>query len=780
MSARSNPAASAKKRTRAKSPARPRSCAEAGASFEVLGSKLAIPSLRPGLIDRTALVNRLSEASEARVISIAAPAGYGKTTLLAQWADRDPRPFAWVSLEQRDDDPVALLTYIASALDGIRAVDRAVFRGAAAASDSLWSTALPRLGGALAAMPEPIVLVLDDVHELHSRDCVDALEPLAKHLTAGSQLVLAGRADDGLPLARIRADRRLLEVGTPELALTDAEAYAVLSSAGAKMTKAEASRLNERTEGWIAGLHLAALFMQESGDTDVDSFAGDDKFVADYLRSEHLSRLRRPQLEFLTRTSVLDRLSASLCDEVLERTDSTKRLQSLADGNFFVIPLDHQRQWFRYHHLFRDLLRSELERNEPELVADLNRRAAAWCEQHDLPDAAIEYAAAANSTDDVARLISVHGLPYFRSGRVATVERWLAWFDDPELLLRHPAVAAFGAWVSALRGRSADAERYAFGLEHTQYDGPMPDGSSSPEPWAAIVRAMLCERGVRAMRTDAELALSELNEASYWRPPALLMNAAGLLFCGDVDGAVPMLELTAAESHGSGALYAGIVAHAELALLALERGDLDAAEGQLAQGEEFLEHQPIDEFVPAALHLAVGARLALAQGRAASARELLLSAMRMRAYFSRAIPWFAVQTRLQLAQAHIGIADVEGARILVREAEDLIQQRPDLGTLVEQERELRAQLANVASIDIGWASTLTAAELRVLPLLTTHLSFREIAERLFVSRNTVKSQAISIYRKLDASSRSEAIERAIELGLVDSPTSAAAGFTPTG
>jgi len=152
----------------------------------------------------------------------------------------------------------------------------------------------------------------------------------------------------------------------------------------------------------------------------------------------------------------------------------------------------------------------------------------------------------------------------------------------------------------------------------------------------------------------------------------------------------------------------------------------------------------------------------------------------MRAYFSRAIPWFAVQTRLQLAQAHIGIADVEGARILVREAADLIQQRPDLGTLVEQERELRAQLANVTTIDVGWASTLTAAELRVLPLLTTHLSFREIAERLFVSRNTVKSQAISIYRKLDASSRSEAIERAIELGLVDSPTSAASGFTPTG
>jgi LuxR family transcriptional regulator, maltose regulon positive regulatory protein len=782
MSGRSNPAASARKRARGKPPARrARSSAKAGASFEVLQSKLAIPSLRPGLIPRTGLVNRLKSASDARVFSIAAPAGYGKTTLLAQWAHDDPRPFAWVSLEQRDDDPVALLTYIAAALDRIHPVDRAVFRGAAAASDSLWSTALPRLGAALAAMPEPIVLVLDDVHELRHRDCVDALEPLAKHLTGGSQLVLSGRADDGMPLARIRADRRLLEVGIVDLALTDEEAHSLLSSVGAKVTKNDASELNVRAEGWVAGLHLAALFIQQEGEDAATSFAGDDKFVADYLRSEHLSHLRRGELGFLTRTSVLDRMSAQLCDEVLERSDSAKRLHALADGNFFVVPLDHHREWFRYHHLFRDLLRAELERAEPELGERLNRRAAAWCEAHDLPDAAIEYAAAADAVDEVARLVSTHALPFFRSGRVATVERWLAWFDDLDVLLRYPAVSAFAAWVSALRGRSGDAERYAYALEHTSYTGPMPDGTASPEPWAAVVRAMLCKRGVERMRADAELALAGLSDASFWRSPALLLSAVGLLFNDEPDAATALLERTVVESYGSGAVYAGVVSCAELALLALERDDLEGAESHLARGQEFLEHQPIDEYVPAALHLAAGARLALAQGRAASARELLLSAMRTRAYFSRAIPWFAVQTRLELARAHIGIADVEGARILVREAEDTIQHRPELGTLVEQARELREQLANVASIDIGWASTLTAAELRVLPLLTTHLSFREIAERLFVSRNTVKSQAISIYRKLDASSRSEAIDRAIELGLVDSPTSAtASGFTPTG
>jgi LuxR family transcriptional regulator, maltose regulon positive regulatory protein len=291
---------------------------------------------------------------------------------------------------------------------------------------------------------------------------------------------------------------------------------------------------------------------------------------------------------------------------------------------------------------------------------------------------------------------------------------------------------------------------------------------------------MLCRHGVAKMRADAELALAELSPSSFWRPPALLLVGVGLLLEGDLERAKELLEESAAEAVGSGAVYAGVVAHAELALLALGRGDLDRAGLELARAEEYLQNQPIEEYVPAAIQMAAGARLALEHGQAATARKLLVSAMRLRGYLSRAIPWFGIQTRLELARAHLSIADVDGARTLLREAEDVIQHRPEMGTLGRQAQELRAQLANVASFDGGWASTLTAAELRLLPLLTTHLSFREIAERLYVSRNTVKSQAISVYRKLDASSRSEAIERAIELGLVDAPVSPTPGFTPWG
>jgi LuxR family maltose regulon positive regulatory protein len=280
------------------------------------------------------------------------------------------------------------------------------------------------------------------------------------------------------------------------------------------------------------------------------------------------------------------------------------------------------------------------------------------------------------------------------------------------------------------------------------------------------------------MRADAERALEVLHPGSFWVPSAQLFLGVGFLLEGDVERAEEILAQTAEGAVGSGAIYVGVVAHSELALLALGRGDLVRAETELARANDFLEDQPIEEYLPATIQQAAGARLALESGQSATARRMLLRAMRMRGNLSRAVPWFAVQTMLELARSHLSLADVEGCRTLLREADDVIRRRPDLGNLREQIGELRSRLATAVGVDHGWASTLTAAELRLLPFLTTHLSFREIAERLFVSRNTVKSQAISVYRKLDASSRSEAIERAVQLGLVDTPVSPVQGFTP--
>ena len=778
-----NPAVEAPARTRRKSRRTTKPASKAGreaAAFEILQSKLEVPKLRDGLVSRSALVSRLRAPSSARVISIAAPAGYGKTTLLAQWAADDPRPFAWVSLDDRDNDPAAFLTYLSAAADGIRPVDASVFRGAASGADSLWTVGLPRLGAALAAIGKPMVLVLDDVHELRDRDCIDALEPIAKHLPDGAQLVLSGRAEERLPLARLRAAGRLLALGPAELALSDSEAKGLLTEAGVKVSAAEASSLNERTEGWVAGLYLAALFSKEVGSDELTRFSGDDRFVADYLRSEHLSRLKPSVLQFLTRTSILDRMCASVCDAVLERSDSARRLGALEQANLFLVPLDHRREWYRYRHLFRDTLRAELDRLEPELGEVLHHRAAAWYEQDGQPEAAIEHMGAAGDIDEVARLVGTFALPYYRSGRVVTVERWLKQLDDPTLLSRYPEVAAFGAFLNGLRGRPDDAERFWFALERSERDGPMSDGSSSPRVWAALVRAFLCRHGIEEMEADARLALRDLPSASIWHPTALALLGVSLLFEGDPETAEQVLEQTAEEAAGSGAIYPGVIAHSELALLALERGDGEKAEAGLAAARALLENQPLEEYVLAAIYLAASAQAAFARGQAATARELLVRAMRLRPQLTHAVPWFGVHTRLELARTHFALGDIEGARTLCREAFDVIAQRPELGTLRAQADELRDRLAGVASLDDGWASSLTAAELRLLPLLTTHLTFREIAERLYVSRNTVKTQAISVYRKLDASSRSEAIERALELGLVDAPVAAGPRFTPAG
>jgi LuxR family maltose regulon positive regulatory protein len=738
-----------------------------------------VPPPRPGLVERAVLLERLGRSRQHRFVSIVAPSGYGKTTTLAQWAARDERRFAWVSLDQRDNDPVVLLTYIAHALEAGGEVHPGVFSALAAAGESFWTRALPRISAALASRSEPIVLVLDDVHELDNHECLDALLALLPHVPHGSHIVLSGRTEAQVGLAKLRADGELLEVGPTALAFTDDEAKTLLAAAGIEMTVDEVHELNEHAEGWAAGLYLATLSL-DRGASSLASFGGDDRFVADYLSAEELDRVGAEELAFLLRTSVLDRMSGELCDAVLERDDSARMLEQLEAHNLFVVALDHRRRWFRYHNLFREMLRAELGRRDPSLVATLNLRAAEWYEANGEPESAIEHLAAGGDTDELARLVSACALPFHRGGRVTTVERWLALFDEPELLERYPAIAVFGAWTHALRGRPDAAERWAFAVEAADGEVTMPDGSPF-EAWAATVRALLCRDGVERMQADAELAANRLAAASPWRPVSLLLHAVAVLLSGELERAEGMLDEAADAAVAEGAVWSGVVACSERALLALNRGDLAAAESELGRAEAFVNGVAGADYVVTALLLAVTARLASAQGQGARARKTLASAQRLRPMLTRALPWFAVQAQLELATAHLAVSDPDGAARLCNEAMAIIRRRPKLGLLVPQATSVRTQITTVARQSSGWPSTLTAAELRLLPLLTTHLSFREIAERLFVSRNTVKTQAISVYRKLDASSRSEAIERAIELGLVDaSPASRGVEFTRTG
>ncbi|MGH3185631.1 MAG: hypothetical protein ACRDOE_27525, partial [Streptosporangiaceae bacterium] len=293
-----------------------------------------------------------------------APPGYGKTTLLSQWAERNGQAFAWVSVDERDNDPKVLLTYVAEALDAVEPVGGRVFDALASPVSSVPGSVVPRLGAAFWSMTAPVVLVLDDVHVLHNSECRAALSVLADHVPGGSRLVLAGRDEPPLRIARLRAEGRMLEIGPGDLSLTRQEAASLLREAEVTLGEDDVAALHRRTEGWPVGLYLAALYLREGGSlgSAAVSFGGGDRLVSEYMESEFLARISRRQRLFLIRTAVLERMSGPLCEAVLEMPGVAAALTDLARSNLLLVPLDRRGQWYRYHHLFRDMLMEQLHR----------------------------------------------------------------------------------------------------------------------------------------------------------------------------------------------------------------------------------------------------------------------------------------------------------------------------------------------------------------------------------------------------------------------------------
>jgi LuxR family transcriptional regulator, maltose regulon positive regulatory protein len=739
--------------------------------LDIVESKVRIPELRAGMVSRTALVNRLRTAT-TRVMTVSAPAGYGKTTLLGQWAERDARHFAWVTLDERDNDPIVLLRHVAAALDRLEPLEGQVIRALSARSKSIWASAMPRLGSALATFRSPLVVVLDDLHLLRTRDALQAVSALADHVPKGSMLVLAGRLVPRLPIASLRASGLLLELGQRELALDRREARLLLQAVGVDLNLADLSALVAKCEGWPAGLYLAGLALRDEEDEaetqpQIAAFRGDDRYLSDYFGSEYLSGLRPGALRFLRRTSVLTRMSGPLCDAVLADAGSARELEKIERSNLFLVPLDHRREWYRYHHLFRDLLQRELSEREPKLVTTLHRRAADWYEAHGDLESALEHADAAGDRDRVAEIITATALRVYFRGGVATVDEWLARFELAELE-RYPGVALVGGWVHALCGRRSDAELWVDAAERGKFAGRLPDGCTSLQPWVAVLRASMCCDGARRMLADAESALADLPSDSLVRPSALIVQGAAHLFLGQHERSDEIFSRAADEAERVGATDAGVIAISERSLIASARGDGAVADALALEASELVEAGHLEGYMTSAIAHATSARAELRRGRWDAARTYLAKAQLLTPRLSEnAFPWFGVQTRLELARAYVALRDMGGARSLLDEVRENLRNRPRLSVLSAEAEALEDEVGEVRDAHDGNGTGLTAAELRLLPLLTTHLSFREIGERLYVSRNTVKTQAISVYRKLGVSSRSEAIHRADELGLVE-------------
>jgi LuxR family maltose regulon positive regulatory protein len=702
-------------------------------------------------------------------VSVVAPAGYGKTTLLSQWAERNGRAFAWVSVDEADNDPKVLLTYIAEALDAVQPVGGRVFDALASPASSVPGSVVPRLGAAFSSMTTPVVLVLDDVHALHNSECRAALWVLADHVPGGSRLAFAGRVEPPLRIARLRAEGKILEIGPRDLSLTCEEASLLLRAAQVALGEDDVAELHQRTEGWPVGLYLAALCLREGGSVGsaASSFDGDHRFVSEYVESEFLARISERQRAFLTQTAVLERMCGPLCEAVLDLPGAAATLADLARSNLLLVPLDQRGHWYRYHHLFRDVLLAQLHRREPDLIPVLQRRAAGWYVRNGLPEDALEYCIAAGDVDGAARLVEKLWLPTDRQGRTSTNLRWFRWLDDRGGIQGRPVLAVQAAFLAEMTGRPTEAVRWADVVDRWQYqDAARPDDPPA-EAWAAVLRASLCRRGIGQMRADADEAVRKFAAENLVRPVATLLQGIARILGGDVDGGDASLEdaVSAAEDVGAPEILADALC--ERSLVAMARNQWSRAGAFAGRARTVLCEAGIEDIYATPLVCAVQARAAWHRGDVPAARQELVSAQRVRHLLTYALPHVAVQARIELTRVHLAIADLAGARTLMGEIDELLKRRPGLGTLVGEAETLRARLGKERGSSVPGASALTTAELRLLPMLWTHLSFPEIAAELFLSPLTIKSEMKSIYRKLGASTRNQAVTRARELGLLE-------------
>jgi LuxR family maltose regulon positive regulatory protein len=467
------------------------------------------------------------------------------------------------------------------------------------------------------------------------------------------------------------------------------------------------------------------------------------------------------------RTSVLDRMCGSLCDAALETSGSARRLESLLRTNSFLVPLDRRGEWYRYHHLFGQLLRSELDHTEPEAVLALNRRAMTWCIDNDLKEAAVAYGRAAGEMDTIAGLIDELAFSLYYDGRLQTLEEWLEWFADDELV-RYPTLAVFGTWVHLVTGRPEEAARWLALADGATSNIPISDGSDTVEPWVAILRAHMMQDGVEKALADADRALALLPPTSTFRSTGLTIRGGIHTLLRATDRAVTDLRAAVELGVALNAVDEVFVSQALLALLACRQGAWAEAAERARAAQALVDETNFGDYSESAIVHVATARVALHEARRDDARAALARAHRLRPLLDHGVPWLTVHVGLELTRAHLALGDASAARTILGETESVLKLRPDMGLLADDAKELRKRVAATTGSEGAWAMSLTSAELRLLPYLATHLTFPEIASRLFLSRNTVKTEAVSIYRKLGASSRSQTIERAIEVGLLES------------
>jgi LuxR family maltose regulon positive regulatory protein len=681
----------------------------------LLATKLHVPRPRPGFVARPRLTDRLTQAQGGELVLVCAPAGFGKTALLADWARGGQRPVAWLTLDDADNDPARFWRHAAAALDGIQpgVAERvaALLRGLQPAS---FEAVVTTLVNEFAGVAEEVTLVLDDYHLIQAPQVHQSLEFLLEHLPTSLWLVLASRADPPLPLARLRARGQLVELRERDLRFSPEEAAELLRTAvGRDLSAAAVAALEGRTEGWAAGLQLAALSLRGHPDITafVEGFSGSHRYVLDYLAEEVLDRQPQQLRDFLLATSVLERLSGPLCDAVTGRADSQALLEQVERANLFLLPLDEVRGWWRYHHLFADLLRARLQREQPARVPELHRAAATWSEQHGLVDDAIRHGLAAGDAVWAAWLIEQHFDALLGRGELATLQRWLAALPTelvrsrPRLCLAQTHLALGRGDVDAIERPLEDAERALAATADEPYQpsvgraasllANVPAGIALQRAAVAHLRGDAEQTSAFARRAQAELGEGEwmLDSAAGWYlviaawldgrlAEAERVFASSIAGCraagepsqaawgyhhlGQVQRARGRLgaalgtyqaAMAMAAEPGGPALLAAAPARVGIAEVAYQRGELDAALEHATEGIAL--YRQLGYGLPLVAGLATLARIRHAQDDRTGALEAIAEAERVQlspAVVGLLNPVPALRARLALAHGQVADA----------------------------------------------------------------------------------------------------------------------------
>jgi ATP/maltotriose-dependent transcriptional regulator MalT len=726
----------------------------------LLVTKLHPPVSRDQTIARERLVQLLRPGPGVKLTVVAAPAGSGKTTLLGAWreAESRARPVAWLTLDDGDNDPVVLWSHM---LEALRRVNPEIGRSVPALNNAsrVVDVVVRELVNDLAEQDD-VVLILDDFHRLSNGAARDSIAWLIEYAPSTFHLLLGTRSEPGLALGAMRAHGELLEVRADELAFTQHEADALLNGRlELGLERADVDLLVERIEGWPTGVYLAGLSLAGVRDRHafVSGFGGSSRHVVDFLGEEVLDAHDPETQSLMLRSSMLDRLSGPLCDAVVGARDSTRRLTELAQTNLFLLPLDDDGEWYRFHHLFAQLLRVELEHREPGVTQMLHGRAYAWYRSQGFVDEAIRHAQLAGAYAEAVEMIAEVWLRTASTGRHTTVLAWLEGFPR-DLSRTDPSLLLIRAWMSSLAGDRETAAAAIAMLEGTTWpaDRPLPDGTGSLEASLATLRAGFSWGDLETAYANAVRAMELVPVDSPLRSGASWSLAIAHYFGGELEAADRRFDETVQTGLRDERWLVVASALAYRSLIAGEREQLDEQLLLADEAADVARERGLEE-TRGEVHVAAGVALAT-QGELEDALPCLERGV---AVLRTGQPLDFALALLHQARVQQATGRRAAAAAAIAEAATTIESCPDAGILsrrlVERER---------ATVVHPRDSDLSGRELVVLRMLKGPLSERDIGRELYLSHNTIHSHTKSIYRKLGVSSRKQAVQRARALDLL--------------